>query len=52
MEVMNRFKELDLVDTVPEELWKEVCNNVQEAVTRTSPQKRHERRQSGYLKRL
>lgn len=28
---MNRFKELDLVDKVPEELWMEVCNIVQEA---------------------
>ena len=26
-EVMNRFKGLDLVDRVPEELWMEVCNN-------------------------
>ena len=28
VEVMNRFKELDLVDRVPEELWTEVCNIV------------------------
>ena len=27
-EVMNRFKELDLVDRMPEELWTEVCNTV------------------------
>ena len=32
---MNRFKGLDLVDRVPEELWMEVCNIVQEAVTKT-----------------
>ena len=31
----NRFKGLDLVDRVPEELWMEVCNIVQEAVTKT-----------------
>ena len=31
---MNRFKELDLVDRMPEELWTEVCNIVQEAVTK------------------
>ena len=37
--MMNRFKELDLVDRVPEELWMEVCNTVQEAVTKTSPKK-------------
>ena len=33
--MMNRFKGLDLVDRVPEELWMEVCNIVQEAVTKT-----------------
>ena len=31
-EVTNRFKGLDLIDRVPEELWTEVCdNNIQEA---------------------
>ena len=35
MEVMNRFKGLDLVYRVPEELWTEVCDIVQEAVTKT-----------------
>ena len=33
MEVRNRFKGLDLVDRVPEELGTEFCNIVQEAVT-------------------
>ena len=28
MEVRNRFKGLDLIDRVPEELWMEVCNTV------------------------
>ena len=32
VEVRNRFKELDLIDRVPEELWMEVCNIVQEVV--------------------
>ena len=32
MEVTNRFKGLDLIDRVPEELWTEVCDIVQEAV--------------------
>ena len=36
VEVMNRFKGLDLVDR---ELWMEVCNTVQEAVTITIPNK-------------
>ena len=33
--MMNRFKRLDLVDRVPEKLWMEVHNFVQEAVTKT-----------------
>ena len=37
---MNRFKGLDLVDRVPEELWTEVCNTVQDAVTKTNPKKK------------
>ena len=36
----NRFKGLDLVDRVPEELWKEICNIVQEAVTKTIPKEK------------
>ena len=32
--MINRFKALDLVDRVPEGLWKEVCNIVQEAVNK------------------
>ena len=35
VEVINIFKRLDLVDRVPEELWTDVCNTVQEAVTKT-----------------
>ena len=40
MEVTNRFKGLDLIDTVPEELWMEVCDTVQEAVIKTIPKKK------------
>ena len=40
VEVTNRFKGLDLVDRVPEELWTEVCNTVQKAVTKTIPKKK------------
>ena len=40
MEVTNRFKGLDLIDRVPEELWTEVCDNVQEAWTKTIPKKK------------
>ena len=35
VEVTNKFKGLDLVDRVPEELWTEVCNIVQMAVAKT-----------------
>ena len=31
VEVANRFKRLDLISRVPEELWMEVCNIVQDA---------------------
>ena len=37
---MNRFKGLDLIHRMPEELWTEVCNIVQEAVTKTIPKRK------------
>ena len=40
VEVTNRFKQLDLKDRMPEELWMEVHNIVQEAVTKTIPKKK------------
>ena len=40
MEVRNRFKGLDLIDRVLEELWMEVCDTVQEAVIKTIPKKK------------
>ena len=40
VEGTNRFKGLGLVDSVPEELWTEVCNTVQEAVIKTIPKKK------------
>ena len=43
MEVMNRFKGLDLVDRKPEELWIEVHSIVQEAVTKTIPKEKVQR---------
>ena len=36
----NRFKGLDLIDRMPEELWTEVCDIVQEAVIKTIPKKK------------
>ena len=40
VEVTNRFKGLDLVDTVPEELWTEIHNIVQKVVIKTIPKKK------------
>ena len=40
VEVINRFKGLDLIDRVPEELWAEVHDIVQETVIKTIPKKR------------
>ena len=40
VEVRNRFKGLDLIDRVPEELWREVHDIVQEAVIKIIPKKR------------
>ena len=39
-EVTNRFKGLDLIDRVPEELWTKVCDIVQEAVIKTITKKK------------
>ena len=36
----DRFKGLDLIDKVPEELWMEVCDIIQEAVIKTIPKKK------------
>ena len=40
VEVRNRFKGLDLIDRVPEELWTEICDIVQEAGIKTIPKKK------------
>ena len=40
MEITNRFKGEDLVYRVPEELWMEVCDIVQETGTKTIPKKK------------
>ena len=39
-EVRNRFKGLDLIDRVPDELWTEVCDIVQETGFKTIPKKK------------
>ena len=40
MEVRNRFKRLNLKDRVPDELWIEVCDIVQETWSKTIPKKK------------
>ena len=50
MEVTNRFKGFNLIDRVPEELWMEVRDIVQEAVIQTIPKKKA-KRQNGCLRR-
>ena len=40
MEVRNKFKGLDLIDRVPDELWMEICDIVQETGSKTIPKKR------------
>ena len=51
MEVRNRFKGLDLIDRVPDELWTEVHDIVQEKGARLSPWKRNAKKQNGCLRR-
>ena len=51
VEVRNIFKGIDLIDKVPEELWMEVCDIVQEAGIKTIQRKRDAKRQNGCLRR-
>ena len=47
MEVRNRFKGLDLIDRVPDELWNEVRDIVQEAGIKTIPMEKKCKKQNG-----
>ena len=40
---------LDLIDRVPDELWMDVCNTVQEAVIKIIPKKKKWKRENGFL---
>ena len=51
VEVRNRFKGLDLIDRVPDELWMEVHDIVRRQGSRPSPWKRNARKQNGCLGR-
>ena len=49
--VRNRFKGLDLIDRVPDELWMEVHDIIQETGSKTTPKQRNAKNQNGCLRR-
>ena len=51
MEVRNRFRGLDLKDSMPEELWMEVHDYVREAVIKITPKKKKCKNQNDCPKR-
>ena len=51
VEVSKRLKGIGLIDRVPDELWMEVCDTVQETGIRPSPRKRNAKRPNGCLRR-
>ena len=51
VEVRNRFKGLDLIDRVPDELWTKVHDIVQETGIKTIPKKSNAKKQNGCLRR-
>ena len=51
VEVRNRLKGLDLIARVPDELWNEVCDMVQETGMKPIPRKRNAKKQNGCLRR-
>ena len=51
VEVRNRFKGLDLIDRVPDELWNEVSDIVQETGIKTIPMEKKCTKQNGCLRR-
>ena len=51
VEERNRFKGLDLIYRVPDELWMEVHDIVQETGIKIILRKRNEKKQNGYLRR-
>ena len=52
VEVRNRFKGRDLIDRVPDELWMEVRDFVQETGIKTIPMEKKCKKANGYLRRL
>ena len=51
VEVRNRFKGLDLIDRVPDELWTEICDSVQDTGIKTVPMEKNAKTQNDCLRR-
>ena len=51
VEVRNRFKVLDLIERVPDELWNESSDIVQETGIKTIPMEKNAKKQNGCLRR-
>ena len=51
VEVRNRFKGLDLIVRVPDQLWMEACDIVQETGIKTIPMEKNCKKQNGCLRR-
>ena len=51
MEVTNRYKGLDMIDRVPEELWTRFVTLYRRQGSKPSPRKRNAKRQNGCLRR-
>ena len=51
VEVTNRLKGLDLIDRVPDDLWTEVHDIIQEAGIKTIPKKKKSQKPNGCLRR-
>ena len=51
VEVTNRSKGLDMIDRVPDELWTEVCDIVQETGIKIIPKKKKCEKENGCLRR-
>ena len=49
VKVTNRFKGLDLIHRVPEELWMEFCNIAQEMLIKTIPKKKKKNKKAKWL---
>ena len=51
VQVTNRFKGLDLIDRVPDELWMQIRDTVQETGIKIIPKKKNAKKQNGGLTR-